>query len=72
METPKTTLEQIINWLQGEIDNTDMTPEIAEDNDDFLMAGRRECAESLLSYIEEIEIGIDIGIVKALLEEQSK
>ena len=47
----KELLEKIVAWLQDEVNNTDMTEGIAEDCDDFLMAGRRECAEGLLAYI---------------------
>ena len=47
-------LERIVAWLQDEVANTDMTEGIAEDNEDFLMAGRRECAEGLLGYITTI------------------
>lgn len=43
-------------WLLDEVANTDMTEGIAEDCEDFLMAGRRECAEGLLAYISHIEI----------------
>ena len=42
-------------WLLDEVANTDMTEGIAEDCEDFLMAGRRECAEGLLGYIGSIE-----------------
>ena len=47
-------IERIVAWLQDEVANTDMTEGIAEDNEDFLMAGRRECAEGLLGYITTI------------------
>ena len=47
-------IEKIVAWLQDEVANTDMTEGIAEDNEDFLMAGRRECAEGLLGYITTI------------------
>jgi len=47
----KELLEKIVAWLQDEVNNTDMTEGIAEDCEDFLMAGRRECAEGLLAYI---------------------
>ena len=50
-----TILDLIKDWLQDEIDNTDMTEGIAEDCEDFLMAGRRECAEGLLAYIRGIK-----------------
>jgi len=50
----KELLEKIIAWLQDEVNNTDMTEGLAEDNEDFLMAGRRECAEGLLGYITTI------------------
>lgn len=47
-------IERIVAWLQDEVANTDMTEGIAEDSEDFLMAGRRECAEGLLGYITTI------------------
>lgn len=53
----KDILEMIIAWLQDEVANTDMTEGLAEDNEDFLMAGRRECAEGLLGYIATITEG---------------
>lgn len=53
----KDILEMIIAWLQDEVANTDMTEGLAEDCEDFLMAGRRECAEGLLGYIATITEG---------------
>jgi len=47
-------IEKIVAWLQDEVASTDMTEGLAEDCDDFLMAGRRECAEGLLGYIATI------------------
>ena len=40
-------------WLQGEIDNTELTEEICESNDDFLVYGRKKCAESLINKMEQ-------------------
>ena len=53
----KELLEKIVAWLQDEVASTDMTEGLAEDCEDFLMAGRRECAEGLLGYIVTLTEG---------------
>lgn len=48
-------LNDIVNWLIGEVENTELTEELAETDDDFIIVGRKECAESLLSQINKWE-----------------
>jgi hypothetical protein len=48
------TLNKLIARLQDEIDNTDMTSEIAETEHEWYLAGRKECAEFLLMHINSI------------------
>ena len=38
----KTLYNKTKEWLQGEIDNTELTEELCESNDDFLVYGRKE------------------------------
>ena len=49
----KTLYNKTKEWLQGEIDNTELTEELCESNDDFLVYGRKECAESLINKMEQ-------------------
>ena len=49
-------LSKIEEWLEHEVDNTELNDEkLCETNDDFIHFGRRECAESLLEQIEKWE-----------------
>lgn len=49
-------LSKIKNWLNHEVENTELTDEkLCENNDDFIVFGRRECAVSILGQIEKWE-----------------
>ena len=49
-------LSKIEDWLEDEVDNTELDDEkLCETNDDFIHFGRRECSESLLKQIEKWE-----------------
>jgi len=57
------TEEWVIDWLMeyllDEVNRTELTEEICETNDDFIMYGRKELAESLLSRLK-IDFGMEI------------
>ena len=47
------TLAKIKDWLEEEVERTELNDEsLCESNDDFIVFGRRECAESLLKQIK--------------------
>jgi len=49
-------LSKIEEWLEHEVDNTELNDErLCETNDDFIHFGRRECSESLLEQIKQWE-----------------
>ena len=50
-------LSKIEEWLEHEVDNTELDDEkLCETNDDLIHYGRYECAESLLKQIEKWEV----------------
>jgi len=57
------TEEWVIDWLMeyllDEVNRTELTEEICETNDDFIMYGRKELAESLLSRLK-IDFGVEV------------
>jgi hypothetical protein len=57
------TEEWVIDWLMeyllDEVNRTELTEDICETNDDFIMYGRKELAESLLSRLK-IDFGIEV------------
>ena len=57
------TEEWVIDWLMeyllDEVNRTELTEEVCETNDDFIMYGRKELAESLLSRLK-IDFGMEI------------
>ena len=47
------TLAKIKDWIEEEVERTELNDEsLCESNDDFIVFGRRECAESLLKQIK--------------------
>ena len=51
-------INKIKLWLQNEVDRTELYDEkFCENKDDFILYGRQECANSLLSLIKEWEEG---------------
>ena len=47
-------ISSIVEWLENEVENTELTEKIlCESDDDFIHFGRQECAESLLNQIKE-------------------
>jgi hypothetical protein len=47
-------INKIKDWLNHEVENTELSKEIlCENNDDFIHFGRRECAEMLLEQIDK-------------------
>lgn len=57
------TEEWVIDWLMeyllDEVNRTELTEDICETNDDFIMYGRKELAESLLSRLK-IDFGVEV------------
>ena len=57
------TEEWVIDWLMeyllDEVNRTELTEEVCETNDDFIMYGRKELAESLLSRLK-IDFGVEV------------
>ena len=50
------TLTKVKEWLQNEIENTELNDEkLCESNDDFIHYGRQECADGLLTQIKKWE-----------------
>ena len=53
----KQVIRKIKDWLEHEVENTELSEEILCDtNDDFIHFGRRECAEMLLEQIKKWEV----------------
>jgi hypothetical protein len=49
-------VSEIKKWLKEEVERTELNDEsLCESNDDFIVFGRRECAEGLLKQIEKWE-----------------
>ena len=49
-------LSKIEEWLEHEVDNTELNDEkLCESNDDFIHYGRQECADGLLTQIKKWE-----------------
>ena len=49
-------ISKIKNWLEHEVENTELTDEkLCENNDDFICFGRRECAVNILIQIKKWE-----------------
>ena len=47
-------ISSIVEWLENEVENTELTEKIlCESDDDFIHFGRHECAESLLNQIKK-------------------
>ena len=50
-------IAKIKDWLEHEVENTELSEEIlCDNNDDFIHFGRRECAEMLLEQIKKWEV----------------
>ena len=50
------TLTKVKEWLQNEVENTELNDEkLCESNDDFIHYGRQECADGLLTQIKKWE-----------------
>ena len=50
----KQVIRKIKDWLEHEVENTELTEKIlCESDDDFIHFGRQECAESLLNQIKK-------------------
>ena len=46
--------KKIEEWLENEVESTELTEKIlCENDDDFIHFGRRECAEGLLEQIKK-------------------
>lgn len=53
-------LAYVMGYLQTEIGRTELTEDICESNDDFIIYGRKELAEVLLSHIHnELDWTVD-------------
>ncbi len=51
-------ISSIVEWLENEVENTELTEKIlCESDDDCIHFGRKECAESLLNQIKKWEEG---------------
>ena len=48
-------LEYVFDLLQNEIDNTELTEELCESKDDFLVYSRKAFAKSILTKVENWE-----------------
>jgi hypothetical protein len=48
-----------MEYLLDEVNRTELTEEVCETNDDFIMYGRKELAESLLSRLK-IDFGVEV------------
>ena len=47
-------IAKIERWLKHEVENTELTDEkLCENNDDFIVFGRRECAVNILIQIKK-------------------
>ena len=57
------TEEWVIDWLMeyllDEVNRTELTEEVCETNDDFIMYGRKEFAECVLSRLK-IDFGVEV------------
>jgi hypothetical protein len=50
----KDLMDKVVEWLENEVENTELTEKIlCENDDDFIHFGRHECAESLLNQIKK-------------------
>ena len=51
-------IDKIKKWLEDEVENTELIEKIlCESDDDYIIFGRKECAESLLNQIKKWEEG---------------